>query len=154
MARRVASKKRKYMGNRSHGGGNTKNRRGKGNKGGKGRAGWHKHKWLATIKSGEFKNRKRGFYSTDAKPPAITLQQVSSLISGGKCEKSGPAYIVKLDRFKVVASRAFDYPAQITAQAFSTKAKQLVEKAGGKAITLRPPKPAKKAAASAAAKKA
>jgi large subunit ribosomal protein L15 len=153
MARRVKSKKSKYLGNRSYGGGNTKNRRGKGNKGGKGRAGWHKHKWLKTIKSGEFKNRKRGFHSTEAKPASITLQQVASLISTGKFPKEGNVYQVKLDLFKVVSSPEFTIPANITAVAFSKNAKQLVEKAGGKATALRLPKKPK-APKPAAAKKA
>ena len=50
MARRNTSRRFKHRGNRTHGGGNTKNRRGKGNRGGVGRAGYHKHRWLHTIK--------------------------------------------------------------------------------------------------------
>lgn len=45
MVVRHRKKKNKMRGNRTHGGGNTKNRRGSGIQGGHGRAGSHKHKF-------------------------------------------------------------------------------------------------------------
>jgi large subunit ribosomal protein L15 len=45
MAVRKTKKKDKLRGQREHGKGNTKNRRGSGSKGGKGRGGSHKNKW-------------------------------------------------------------------------------------------------------------
>lgn len=137
MARRIASRKRKHYGNRTFGGGNTKNRRGKGNRGGVGRAGFHKHKWLQTINAGEHKKRKYGFHTHSLVTTTVTLDMLS---------KTKEAKVV-LAHARVVATGELTKPLEVHAYGFSAAAKQAIEKAGGKAITLARPKAEKKPAA-------
>ncbi len=147
MARRVKSRKRKYLGNRSYGGGNAKNRRGKGNRGGVGRAGWHKHKWLATIKRGEHISRKYGFHSPREKPSTLTLSQIASLISEGRFQQKEGTYHINLPSTRVVNGPGYAVKALITAAGFSASAKQLIEKHGGTAKSTAKPKKQKKSPA-------
>ena len=143
MARRIKSRKSKHLGNRTFGGGNTKNRRGRGNRGGTGRAGFHKHKWLQTIVRGEHKNRKYGFHSHALKTVTITLEQLSQM--------EGAKLVLKTAR--IVATGAITAAKEVHAYAFSAKAKEKIEAAGGKAITLARPAPSVKAQAPARARK-
>ncbi len=137
MARRTKSRKRNHLGNRTYGGGNTKNRRGKGNRGGVGRAGWHKHKWLRTIKNGEHLIRKLGFRSTTNKPKTISLEQLMFKVHNNEFEKSQDGFQVVLKGYKVVYSKIkFEEKLNISAQAFTKKAKEAIIAAGGKVIEL------------------
>ena len=150
MARRIKSRKSKHLGNRTYGGGNTKNRRGKGNKGGKGNAGFHKHNWLRTIKRGEHKKRKYGFHSLRTRPATVTLEQIATMIAQGKCEKEGAAFKVALGHAKVVATGSLSVAAIVHATAFSEGAVKKIEASGGKAIAPEPKKAKAKAKAQAA----
>lgn len=137
MARRIRSRKSKHLGNRTFGAGNTKNRRGKGNKGGKGNAGFHKHKWLRTIKLGLHKPGKPGFHSRYEKPSEYTLAQISRQISLGKWQKQGEKFSVDLGRkSKVISTGSLDYPALVSAGAFSKQAAEKIRSAGGEAVSL------------------
>ncbi len=149
MARRIKSKKRKYLGNRTWGAGNTKNRRGKGSKGGKGRAGYHKHNWLRTIKRGEHKPEGKGFHNTATKVvETITLEQILAKTAKGLWPKDAqdPAAISvnlaqKGKSVKVLGNGKFPVKAIVTAHAFSKSAKEKIEAAGGKAIATFTPEP-------------
>lgn len=139
MARRIKSRKSKHLGNRTFGAGNTKNRRGKGNKGGKGNAGFHKHKWLRTIKLGLHKPAKHGFHSPYAKPTEFTLSEISRQIALGKWQKQadGGKYLVHLGRkAKLISTGSLDYPAVVSAGAFSEQAIEKIKSAGGEAVSL------------------
>lgn len=121
-------KKRKYLGNRSHGGGNAKNRRGKGNRGGVGNAGKLKHKWFHTIKyelDAMRKNRK-GFFKRKALIKTISLFKIAS-------EKNNE---FEFNRTKVIGGFALNRPLIVKASAFSENARKSIEKAGGKAIII------------------
>lgn len=140
MARRHQSKHKKYLGNRSHGAGNIKNRRGRGSQGGTGRAGYHKHKWFRTVKY-ELKamlKRQKGFNNPSArKQEEITLEQIEKQIEKGAFQKAADgAYAITFGdkNIKVLGNGSFNYKAQITATAFTQSAKEKIEKAGGKAI--------------------
>ncbi len=134
MSRRIKSRKRKHLGNRSYGGGNAKNRRGKGNKGGKGNAGFHKHNWLRTIKRGEHKNRKYGFSSVRSKLMTVTLEQISTGIAAGKYPvENGMAKVLLPPGSKVVAGGKLLGRAFVHASSFSEGARKKIEDAGGKA---------------------
>ena len=137
MSKRIKSRKRKHMGNRTFGGGNTKNRRGKGNRGGVGRAGFHKHQWLRTItQEGTNKRAKgiHGFHNQNERyHEAITLDQLSAMLAKGKFEKKGDAYVVDLHCAKVLSNGNISHKAIITAFAFSAKAAEKIKAAGGEA---------------------
>ena len=152
MARRIKSRKRRHLGNRTFGAGNTKNRRGKGNKGGKGRAGWHKHKWLQTIKLGLHKSRKIGFFSPQKKLVEHHLGEISKQISLGKWPQENGFYKIDLGHAgKVIATGEINFPAEVKAGAFSEGAAKKIEKAGGRVIAGFPSK--KESSASADANK-
>jgi len=138
MARRIKSTKRKYYGDRSFGGGNTKNRRGKGNKGGKGRAGYHKHKWLHTIKYEGTKSPYKGFFNHNSKRvPAVSLFTIGKQIEHGKIKAEAGIYKIELPRKKVISKGKFPFKAEITAFSFSQGAIERINEAGGKAIALK-----------------
>lgn len=138
MARRIKSRKRKHLGNRTYGGGNTKNRRGKGNKGGKGRAGYHKHKWLHTIKyegTNKVSRGIQGFHNPSRKPVlVVSLEQLSKRLTTYPKDDAG-VYQIVLPGTKVLSGGSFGAKANVKAHAFSSKAKEKIEKAGGKTIT-------------------
>src|SRR3989338_857016 len=133
MSRRIKSRKRKHLGNRTYGGGNTKNRRGKGNKGGKGRAGFHKHKWLQTIVRGEHKNRKYGFHSTSKQSDTVTLEQLNRMIATAAPESKE----IVLKNSRIVAKGTISAAMTIKAAGFSEEARKAIEAAGGKAVALK-----------------
>ena len=132
MARRIISRKRKHYGNRTFGGGNTKNRRGKGCRGGVGRAGWHKHNWLRTIKSGEHKQLVHGFTSVRPRLKAVTLGELSQGISEGKF-KGG---VIVLKGVKVISNGDLRHKVTVKATAFSKKAIDKIRAAGGEASSV------------------
>jgi large subunit ribosomal protein L15 len=139
MARRIKSKKRKYLGNRSYGRGNTKNGRGKGTRGGVGRAGYHKHKWLKTIKEGLHKSRRHGFVNRNSESvltTEITLAQLQRNVDKGLYKKSADGkYEVTLPvRAKVLSQGTLTAALKISAGAFSAVAKEKIAKAGGQVL--------------------
>ncbi len=128
MARHLKKKSRKYLGNRNHGGGNAKNRRGKGNRGGVGNAGKLKHKWFHTIKfelEAIRKNRK-GFYR---RKPWVKIVRLSEIAVSGKSE-------FELAKAKVIGSFDLKRPITVKASGFSEGAKSSIESAGGKAVVI------------------
>ncbi len=140
MARRNTSRRFKHRGNRTHGGGNTKNRRGKGNRGGVGRAGYHKHNWLRTIKEEGTNKRDRGeqgFTNPTRKVYAtISLEELTQAIVSAKYQKNDQGvYQISLPRTKVLSGGEIQHKAAIKAYAFSAKAKEKIEKAGGTTST-------------------
>ncbi|MFH0836293.1 MAG: uL15m family ribosomal protein [Candidatus Micrarchaeota archaeon] len=135
MVRRIVSRKRKHLGNRTFGGGNTKNRRGKGNKGGKGRAGAYKHNWLRTIVVEGGRKGKRGFRNPTRKSfKEISLDKLTALISKGKIEKNKDGvFEADFKGFKILGSGKLDSKCIVKASRFSKKAKEKIEAAGGEA---------------------
>jgi len=139
MARRIRSRKRKHLGNRTYGAGNTKNRRGKGNKGGKGRAGAHKHKWLQTIKLGLHKPLGKGFFGTRSKPKEYTIASIEKLIAAGKFTQVDGKYHVNLGfSSKVIAGGELSHAAIVSAGGFSKSASDSIKQSGGEAKPLSP----------------
>lgn len=132
MARRIISRKRKHYGNRTFGGGNKKNRRGKGCRGGVGRAGWHKHNWLRTIKNGEHKQLVHGFTSVRPRLKAMSLGELSQGMAEGKFKGD----VVVLKGVKVVSNGDFASKATVKATAFSKKAIEKIRAAGGEASNI------------------
>lgn len=130
MPRRVVSNKKKnYAGNRSYGGGNAKNRRGKGNKGGKGRAGIRTHKWFYKIKV-EGTQGAKGFGFINPHPASRTVLGQVNLYHLPALAKNG---VVELPKIKVLSIGELHEKLHVKAAAFSGKAKEKIEKAGGKA---------------------
>ncbi|MEM4295507.1 MAG: uL15m family ribosomal protein [Candidatus Anstonellales archaeon] len=135
MPKRKKKKTAYLRGFRRHGHGNIKNRRGSGNKGGKGNAGLHKHKWTYTVKYAKDHFGSKGFVRQNKKHiKTINLWEIENMAKKGLLEMKDKAYIFEFDG-KVLGTGNLSNAYIIKALAFSEKAKQRIEEAGGKALT-------------------
>jgi len=125
-------RKSKYMrGSRRHGKGNIKNRRGAGNRGGRGRAGMHKHKFSYTVKYEPDAFGRRGFFKPKKKIPSVNLWQIENFIKSGALEKRGDMFEFNFDG-KILGSGFITQPVLVRAKAITKKAKAKIESVGGK----------------------
>ena len=119
----------KYRGTRTQGGGDPKNRRGKGTKGGWGRAGMKKHRftYATRYEPGKFGSGSRGFKRYNVNTVAnINVRSLEVMAVDGKVLFKG----------KVLGAGDVTKKVEVWAYAFSKTAKDKIEKAGGKAILL------------------
>jgi large subunit ribosomal protein L15 len=123
----------KMRGSKTHGYGSKKKHRGSGSRGGKGYAGGKKHmkSWIFRYERDHF--GKRGFRSLKQRK----MQPVLKSINLRDLEKlAGEKKEIVLKDFgydKVIGAGEIKKPLVIRAQAFSQKALEKIEKAGGKA---------------------
>jgi len=141
---RQKKRNRKFNGTRNHGKGNTKNRRGKGGKGGWGRAGMHKHRFTY-ITAYEpdffgvhgFASIKKGRFTT------VNLYAIEQLAVLGKLEKrEGKSYFEF--QGKVLGTGVITKPVVVKALAFSENAAKKIAAAGGSTSTFEPATDGKK----------
>ncbi len=128
-------RKSKYLrGMRRHGKGNIKNRRGSGNRGGKGNAGLHKHKWSYVVKYDKDRYGNKGFVRQVKKKSIATLNlwEIENMIKKGEVKKKGDAYEIEFNG-KILGSGSLSYPVIVKAKMITEKAKGKIENAGGKA---------------------
>ena len=138
MVRRHEKKSKKYLGSRTWGAGNTKKRRGKGCKGGRGYSGSHKHKWLHIIKYEPDHFGKRGFISLKQKKgkkveKIINIGDINLMIKDGKIEKVDNYYNFEFDG-KILGRGELNFPVKVKAVSISESAKEKIEKAGGMVV--------------------
>jgi large subunit ribosomal protein L15 len=137
------NKRSKYRGSRTCGGGTHKNRRGAGNRGGRGRAGINAHhfvKWYKEMGGPVF--GKNGFCNQIATVvTAIDVgaldQIVPSLLAQGIAKQEGDTVVINAADMgieKVLGSGRVTKKLNISASAFSETAKAKIEKMGGKAL--------------------
>ncbi|MGB9703151.1 MAG: uL15m family ribosomal protein [Candidatus Micrarchaeia archaeon] len=128
--KRKEKRSRKYLGSRTWGAGNTKNRRGKGCRGGKGMAGSFKHRYtlITAIGKEKIKKLKKGFVSKKEKLKEINLFEIEKIVN--KTNKNE----LFLRGYKVLGEGVLKKPITIYASAFSKGALEKIEKAGGKAV--------------------
>jgi len=134
MTRRFEKRKKKYLGSRNCGGGNTKNRRGKGCRGGCGMyAGSHKQRWTYMVKYEPDHFGKHGFSPINKREEIdqINVGDIYSLAKAGKLEKKGNLFYMEFDG-KILGSGEITLPVAVRAKAFSEGAKEKIEKANGK----------------------
>jgi large subunit ribosomal protein L15 len=135
------NKRSKYRGSRTCGGGTHKNRRGAGNRGGRGRAGINAHhfvKWYKEMGGPVF--GKDGFSnSTGITVTVIDVgiidQIIPSLLAQGIAKNEGDVIVINTADMgidKVLGSGKVTKKMNISAQAFSESAKAKIEKMGGK----------------------
>ena len=135
------NKRSKYRGSRTCGGGTHKNRRGAGNRGGRGRAGINAHhfvKWYKEMGGPVF--GKDGF--SNSSQTTVTVmdvgiidQIVPSLLAQGIAKNEGDVIVINTADMgidKVLGSGKVTKKLNITSQAFSEVAKVKIEKMGGK----------------------
>jgi large subunit ribosomal protein L15 len=142
MVVRRKKKVRKFRGKRSYGFGSHKKHRGGGSRGGRGKAGRHKHKWTYVVKYEPDYFGKRGF-----KPPLIKEvksinlkrldEMVELLLSQKKVKKVEGKIKIDLSELgfdKLLGSGKVTQPLIVEAKYFSKLAEQKLEEVGGKAI--------------------
>jgi large subunit ribosomal protein L15 len=114
----------RLRGQRTHGRGNTKNGRGGGCKGGKGRAGAFKHKRFTFY---EVTSQPKKRLHPKPKQKAITLDQLNFLIVDKK-----EIDLKEMGYDKILGSGNLTKPVVIKNAIVTQKAKQKIEAAGGK----------------------
>ncbi len=134
---------KKFRGSRTCGGGTTKNRRGAGNRGGRGKAGGCKHHFVRALQLG-YSYGKHGF-----KRPAEVVRDVSIvnvgeldelapyLVEEGLAEIKDGTYHINLENLgieKVLGSGRVTKSLAITSEEFSATAREKIEGAGGSCI--------------------
>ena len=135
MVVRKRRKKHKLRGNRTHGQGNTKNNRGAGCRGGRGRAGSHKHKftkyWMTF-------GQKRKLKAKNIAPP-IKLdyleEQLEKWVAKGLAEKKGSEYFVdgeKIGYSKVLGTGTINSKVIVSNMSASAAAMKKIVAAGGR----------------------
>jgi large subunit ribosomal protein L15 len=134
---------KKFRGSRTCGGGTHKNRRGAGNRGGRGKAGGCKHHFVRAMLRG-YSYGKHGF-----KLPAEISRDVSIvnvgeldelapyLVEEGLAEIKDDAYHINLENLeieKVLGSGRVTKNLVVTSEGFSASAREKIEAAGGSCI--------------------
>ncbi len=137
------SKKKKYRGSGTHGGGSKKKRRGAGSRGGRGRAG-DKHKKIKYWKEGS--KKRKGF----KRPEAVTTEQktinikelemrLDEFLERGFAEEADGNIKLNLEEAgydKLLGSGKARSPMVVKCKKFSEKAKEKLEEVGGSAIEI------------------
>ena len=128
-------------GSRTHGYGQIGGHRSKGQRGGKGQTGGHKHHWVQTIKNDPNYFGKHGFIrykglvTTHETINVGEIDQNAEKLSTEKQEKLLVIDLHKHGYTKVLGTGKVTKPLLVKAEIFSEKAKEKIEKAGGKTVT-------------------
>lgn len=138
------NKRSKFRGSRTCGGGTHKNRRGAGNRGGRGRAGACKHHFVKIYMEQGYVFGKDGFNCPTSKPVSTidigTIDQaVSILIADGIARQEGDAIVFDVSDIgveKVLGSGRVTHKFTLSAPAFSEQAKEKIEAQGGQALVV------------------
>jgi len=138
------NKRSKYRGSSTCGGGTHKNRRGAGNRGGRGRAGHRDHRFSHFLLYGQVHNGKDGFFNqTSREDRTISLGQLDQLagdlILSGKASREGDIIIIDANQIgidKILGNGKTSLKMNITARSFSAQAKSKIEAMGGKALVI------------------
>jgi large subunit ribosomal protein L15 len=144
VSRRKPRQKSKYLGRRRFGGGDVKNSRGSGNRGGRGNAGRCKHKgtWIAVYAKNYF--GKFGFVSPTTKDvPVAHLFDINQRAISNKLEKKGDKFLFEF-KGKILSTGVLSVPLAIKAFGWSKKTEEKVKLAGGTMEKLEISAPAKK----------
>jgi len=138
------NKRSKYRGSRTCGGGTHKNRRGAGNRGGRGRAGQRDHRFSHFYLKGEIANGKHGFINkTSVAVSALDVgeidQMAEALLREGLATREGD--LIALDATelgieKVLGGGRVTHKMSISARAFSERARAKIEEMGGQVTTV------------------
>lgn len=143
----MTDKKRRQRGSRTHGGGSQKNRRGAGNRGGRGRAGRDKHEQSLYPDKG-----KSGFKrpeGTARSVAEVTVRELDEeaplLVEAGLAEADDEGYRIdardvaddghEVDAVKVLGSGQVRSTLTVLADEFTDGARERIEAAGGTTIT-------------------
>jgi large subunit ribosomal protein L15 len=134
---------KKFRGSRTCGGGTHKNRRGAGNRGGRGKAGGCKHHFVRAMLRG-YSYGKHGFKRPDAVSRDISIVNVGELdelapylVEEGLAEVKDGTYHINLENLgieKVLGSGRVTRNLIVTSEIFSESAREKIKNAGGSCI--------------------
>ena len=123
----------KLRGERTHGGGASKNRRGKGSRKTNKRTYGTNYMHVVKYEPWRLAAANKGFHSLRKQQKAVNLDTL--LIQAGRAGMAEEIDAGKLGFDKVLGSGRVEKALKVKARAFSENAKQKIEKAGGQAIT-------------------
>ncbi|MEM5829644.1 MAG: uL15m family ribosomal protein [Candidatus Aenigmatarchaeota archaeon] len=133
MVVRKEKKHRKFRGRRTYHGSHKK-ARGGGSRGGRGKAGMHKHKWSYTVKYEPDHFGKIGFKPVKRREvKVINLEELDKIAREKNLEKIN---VVELGFEKVLGKGKLSKPLTVEAIEFSKKAVKKIEEVGGKVVKL------------------
>ncbi len=136
MVVRRRRKKNKLRGQRTHGKGDTKHKRGAGSRGGRGRAGSHKHKYSLYYDSFGMERKKiRAKKEIKAINLDQLLQQLPKLVAEKKVGKEGNTFVIdgrKVGYGKILSRGAVKEKLIVINMGASRKAREKILAAGGK----------------------
>ena len=139
------TKTKKFRGSRTCGGGTTKNRRGAGNRGGRGRAGGCKHHNVRAMQLGYaygkhgFKRPLKMIHDASVANVGELDELADQLVDEGFAQIDDGVYsmnLKKLDIEKVLGTGKVIKSLAITANGFSASARNKIEAAGGTCIEI------------------
>jgi large subunit ribosomal protein L15 len=132
-------KAKKFRGSRTCGGGTHKNRRGAGNRGGRGHAGGCKHHFVKELMLGRgygdygFKRPQKVIHSAPVVDVGVLDEIADALVEQKKARMRTGKYYIRFDTGKVLGAGQVNKPLIVTASSFSERAKEKLEAAGGSA---------------------
>jgi len=145
VVRRREKKSRYYRGSRTHGWGRVAQHRRSGRKGGRGRVGYHKHKWSWTVKYAPDWYGAHGF----TRHPSLVVQfralnvgvldeKIEELVNLGVATRSGDSYYVDLTLLgvnKLTGSGRVSKKIVVRVHKATEQAIAKISGAGGKVVT-------------------
>src|SRR5271157_2775126 len=141
-ARRKSKQKSGYLGRRRFGCGDVKNKRGSGNRGGRGNAGMCKHKstWAVKYAPGYF--GKLGFVNPTTKSiPVFHLYDINQQALTNRLQKKGGKFYFEFVG-KILSTGRVTVPLHIKAISWSKNVEEKLKQAGGMIEKLGEQKPA------------
>ncbi|MFH0737986.1 MAG: uL15 family ribosomal protein [Candidatus Micrarchaeota archaeon] len=137
MTNRKKKQKSGYLGHRSHGRGNCKNRRGSGNRGGRGKAGLCKHKNSLIAKVDKTYFGKHGFVRANQaeRMKVAHLYEINQKAVCNELEKKGGKYHFDFQG-KILATGDVTVPLSIRAVCWSKNVEKKLGTAGGEITKL------------------
>jgi len=135
-------KVRKKRGSRTHGYGRVGQHRAAGQRGGHGKAGFHKHKWTYTVKYDPDRFGKHGFRPPVRREVSVINvgeldEQIDSLLGNKQAEKTKDGikvYLNGLGYDKLLGKGKATHSLIVQVDSCSKSAAEKIEKAGGKIL--------------------
>jgi large subunit ribosomal protein L15 len=128
---RKAKQKKKYLGKRTFGKGNTKRKRGAGSRGGRGLGGIDKHKWSWAMNIDKNYYCKHGFSNPTRKDvDVVNLYEINQRAVLNQLEKKGDKFQFEF-KGKILATGKVTVPLSIKAMAWSKNVEKKLSETGG-----------------------
>lgn len=143
MKQMPVNKRSKYRGSRTCGGGTAKNRRGAGNRGGRGRAGHRDHRFTHYLLLDQVHNGKHGFFNPNPSSAVEAIdiglidQIADALVASGDALMDGDTIVIDASQIgidKILGGGQVTKKMKISAVSFTDRARQKIEENGGQAL--------------------